>query len=120
MLYQVIPTPHFQKDVKNYRKRFKNVTKDLDKIIGKLALGDLVGDKVKNVKVVDANGQAFKVRVANSDTHTGKSNGYRVIYYAVKEDGKIFLLTVYYKKDKENITAKEIEQIVKENCLEEN
>lgn len=117
MLYQVIPTPRFQKDVKDYRKRFRNITKDLDKLIGKLALGELVGDKVKNVNVSDEQGNTFKVRVANSDTHSGKSNGYRVIYYAVKEDGKIFLLTVYYKKDRENITSKEIEELVRVNCM---
>lgn len=115
MLYKIVPTPKFQKDVKEYRKRFKNITKDLDKIIGKLALGDLIGDKVPNVNIKELDEEIKKVRVINTDTNKGKSNGYRLIYYVVKNDGTIFLLTVYYKKDKENITPKEIEELIKNN-----
>lgn len=60
----------------------------------------------------------MKVRVANTDTKVGKSNGYRVIYYAVKNDCEIYLLTIYYKKDDKRIpNNREIEDIVKKYCL---
>lgn len=115
MLYKIVPTPKFQNDIKHYRKRFKNVTKDLDKIIGKLATGELIGDNVPKVKIKEIDEEIRKVRVINTDSNKGKSNGYRLIYYVVKKDGTIFLLTVYYKKDKENITPDEIAQLIKEN-----
>lgn len=115
MLYKIIPTPTFQKDVKEYKKRFKNITKDLDTIIGKLALGDLLGDKVPNINLKEVNEEIKKVRVINTDSNKGKSNGYRLIYYVVKNDGTIYLLTVYYKKDRENITTKEIEDLIRKN-----
>ncbi len=66
----------------------------------------------------DNNNKVIKVRVANSDTKMGKSNGYRIIYYAVRNDGKVYLLTIYYKKDDKNIpTNKEIEKLVKKYCI---
>ena len=66
----------------------------------------------------DNNNKVIKVRVANRDTKMGKSNGYRIIYYAVRNDGKVYLLTIYYKKDDKNIpTNKEIEKLVKKYCI---
>ena len=66
----------------------------------------------------DNNNKVIKVRVANSDTKMGKSNGYRIIYYAVRNDGKVYLLTIYYKKDDKNIpTNKEIEKLVEKYCI---
>lgn len=46
-----------------------------------------------------------------------KEVGYRLIYYAEKSNGTIYLLTVYCKRDKENITNKEIQKIIIEECL---
>lgn len=66
----------------------------------------------------DENNKIIKVRVANSDTKKGKSNGYRVIYYAVKEDLSAYLLSIYSKKDDNRIlTNEEIIQLVKKYCL---
>lgn len=67
----------------------------------------------------DANNKVVKVRVANTDTKMGKANGYRMIYYAIKEDLTIYLLSIYYKKDdKRVLTDNEIITLVKENCLD--
>ena len=62
--------------------------------------------------------ETVKVRIANTDTRVGKSNGYRMIYYVVKNDYEIYLLTIYYKKEDNKIPSnKEIEALVKEYCL---
>ena len=58
-----------------------------------------------------------KARVANTDTHSGQSNGYRLIYYAEKSNGIIYLLTIYYKKEKSNISNKEIQKLILKYCL---
>lgn len=68
----------------------------------------------------DANNKIVKVRVANTDTRMGKSNGYRMIYYAIREDMTIYLLSIYYKKDDKRIlTNKDIADLVKQECLED-
>lgn len=77
----------------------------------------MVGDVVPNLEMKDNENNVVKVRIANSDTHSGKSNGYRLIYYAVKTDGTIYLLTIYYKKDKENISNKEIQELILKYCI---
>lgn len=52
-----------------------------------------------------------KVRWASSGK--GKSGGVRIIYYWVKADDHIVLLTLYGKGEKENLSAAELKQIVK-------
>ena len=74
--------------------------------------------KYRGLHINDNNNKFIKVRVANSDTKMGKSNGYRIIYYAVRNDGKAYLLTIYYKKDDKDIpTNKEIAELVKKYCI---
>lgn len=66
----------------------------------------------------DKNNKIIKVRIANTDTRMGKSNGYRMIYYAIKEDETAYLLSIYYKKDDKRVLSnEEIIELVKEYCL---
>ena len=49
----------------------------------------------------------------------GKSGGVSVIYYWLKEDGQIFMLLVYPKSEKDNLTDREtaiLRELVKELC----
>jgi len=55
----------------------------------------------------------FKIRIKNSDNNKGKSGGYRVITYFVSEDGEVYLLTIYFKSDRESILDLEIEELLK-------
>ena len=118
MQFEVIPTKKFEEDVRYYlkKKKFKHILDDVEEVVKKLEKGKLIGDAVSGLSF-DEN-VTVKVRIANTDTRAGKSNGYRLIYYAVKNDCEIYLLTIYYKKDDNRIpTNKEIEDIVKEYCL---
>ncbi|MBQ8569870.1 MAG: hypothetical protein IJ446_11695 [Oscillospiraceae bacterium] len=116
MTYKVIATDKFLDDVKYYikKKKFTHIDEDIDKIAALLEQGNLVGDPISNVSIKN---KTYKVRVANSDTHQGKSNGYRIIYYAVTEDFEVYLLTIYYKKDDIRIpTDKEIAELIEKYC----
>lgn len=117
MHYEIIPTPKFEKDIKHYKKRFKGVADDVNEIVEELEKGNLQGDVIPNLEMKDNENHTVKVRIANSDTKSGKSNGYRLIYYAEKSDGTIFLLTLYYKKEKEKITNKEIQELIIKYCM---
>lgn len=116
-MYRIVATKKFDKDIKEYQKKFKNVGEDIKEIIDELKEGNLVGNIINNLKMKDNNNNVIKVRVANSDTHSGKANGYRLIYYAEKSDGTIYLLTIYYKKEKENISNKEIQELILKYCM---
>lgn len=65
----------------------------------------------------DDSNNIIKVRAANSDIPCGERGGYRIIYYAVKSDGTIYLLSVYSKREQENITNKEIQKIILDECI---
>ena len=55
----------------------------------------------------------FKVRLKNSDKNRGKSAGYRVYYY-LKIDEKVFLLTIYDKSEIEMINEEILNQLIKD------
>jgi len=118
VLYAVIPTPQFQKDLKFYikKRKFTNIDDDIDSIIQELGNGNLLGEAITDIKI-SSNNKTYKVRAANSNTKVGQSNGYRIIYYAITEDCEIYLLTIYYKKDDNRIPSKlEITEIINTYC----
>ena len=117
-MYKVIPTERFMKDVKYYvkKKGFGKINQDIKSVTDELETGNLIGNEIPNLKI-ETQGHTYKVRVANSDTKVGKSNGYRIIYYAISDDHEVYLLTIYYKKDDNRIPSdSEIIQLVEEYC----
>lgn len=119
LVFDIIFTDRFKKDIEYYikKKKFHHIDNDIENIIDNLQKGILLGDVIKGVKS-NVNAFAYKIRANNSDTKSGKSNGYRLIYYAISKDYKIYLLTIYYKKDEKNIpTNKEIADLINKFCL---
>ena len=111
---RLIPTPRFKQDVKFYirKKKYLKIKEDIKSVTDKLEHGFLVGDELQDIV---ADGRTFKVRVANSSAKVGKSNGFRLIYYVVTEEGDIYLLTIYSKKDDTKLlTDNEIRELIEQ------
>ena len=109
-MYTLIHTARFEKDIKYYikKKRYFHI---------ELQQGHLIGTEIPGLKISD-HGHIFKVRSINTDTHSGQSNGYRILYYAISEELKIYLLTIYSKKDDNNIPSdNEIISLVNTYCV---
>lgn len=118
-MYKIIPTMRFNSDVKYYikKKHYTKIGEDIRTVTDELKIGNLIGDEISGLKI-EAGGHTYKVRATNSDMNKGSANGYRIIYYAVREDGEIYLLTIYSKKDDIRIpTNKEIVELVAKYCL---
>lgn len=118
-MYTVIPTTRFEKDIKYYvkKKGYYHIGEDLKSITTELQQGHLIGDELPGLHIAEQ-GHVFKVRCVNTDTKSGQSNGYRILYYAIREDQKIYLLTIYSKKDDNNIPSdKEIIFLVNTYCI---
>ena len=67
--------------------------------------------------LMEGTGGVRKLRWARGGQ--GKSGGVRVIYYWLKEDGQIYMLLVYPKSEKDNLTDREtaiLRDLVKELC----
>ncbi|WP_436663527.1 hypothetical protein ACOALA_13365 [Alicyclobacillus acidoterrestris] len=115
MQYNVIPTPAFQKDFKYYKKKYKSFHGYMKDIVEELERGNLVGIEVDGLALPE-NESAYKVRLANPDANKGTSGGFRLLYYVVKDNGDIYLLTVYSKSDREDIPRKEIAELIRRYC----
>ena len=117
MSYQVIPTPRFLADVEFYRvkKKYRKIDEDITEVVTALENGLLLGDEITGLKLPE-NESSYKVRVANTSAKVGKSGGFRLIYYVIRDDCEIYLLTIYSKKDLENITNDEIVELIKTYC----
>ncbi len=61
--------------------------------------------------IIQRSGGVRKVRWAAGGK--GKSGGLRIIYYWMRSDDQIFLLTLYGKGDKADLSAAELKQVVK-------
>ncbi|MCI8393214.1 MAG: type II toxin-antitoxin system RelE/ParE family toxin [Clostridia bacterium] len=111
MTFKIISTKRFERDIKTYQKKYRSINEDVKQVIDKLKEGNILGKVINNLKIVENNERVIKVRVPNSDTDAGQANGYRLIYYLNRNNMTIYLLTIYYKKEKENMTNKEIENL---------
>lgn len=116
MCYSVIPTEKFEKDLDFYyrRRKYRKIEKDISPILEQLEEGVLVGDEISDLKLENS---TYKVRAANTDMKVGKSNGYRIIYYVIKDDKEIYLITLYSKKDDSRIPSNtQIVEWIEEYC----
>ena len=101
--------PEFAAEVKRLAKKYKKIKEDLQKLSAVLQENPHLGLALA--------GSCYKVRVANSSIPTGKRGGFRVIYYFTDENGTIYLMSIYSKTEKENVTEREIVAILESNGL---
>ena len=106
MIYKLVPTKTFLRELKKLSKKYPSIFSDLDKIRDLLVKIPSLGNPVyKN---------CYKVRVPISSMNKGKSGSARLITYVVAADSNIFLLTIYAKSERDSISDKQIKQMLKE------
>lgn len=111
---EIIPTKKFDEDVRFYlkKKKYYYILDDLKQdVFDYLIEGKLIGDEISGLELIDEE-HIYKVRAANTSANVGKSNGFRLIYLYSESLSKIYLLTVYSKKDQADISNDEIKRIV--------
>jgi len=109
MNLKLIATPEFKKSVKKLAKRYKQISKDLKTLEKELTEESTLG--------IDLGNNCFKIRLQNSSVPTGKSGGFRVIYF-FKQEENIYLLDMFSKSDLDNIDEKRLIEILVSNELE--
>ncbi len=108
-MLKIVPTPEFAKQVKKLAKSYKQISNDLEALKQQLLLNPKSGTELGS--------KCFKVRLANSSIPTGKSGGFRVVTYYFDENDIIRLLLIYSKTEKENISDRELDEILENNGL---
>lgn len=61
----------------------------------------------------DLGNNCYKVRMAITSKGKGKSGGARIITYLQVSSAIIYLLLIYNKSDKENISDKELKELLR-------
>ena len=83
------------------KKKYKKIIEDIATVLPDLEAGNFLGDKLSGFNLPEG-AALYKVRIANTSANVGKSNGFRLIYYLATAE-KIYLMTIYSKKDDERI-----------------
>jgi len=99
----------FTKDVKRLFKKYKQLPNDL-----KLLKKELTQNPKSEIELGN---RCYKIRLANSSIPTGKSGGFRIIYYYIDAEHNLYLMSMYSKNELENIDDKTILNILEENNL---
>ena len=108
-MLKIVPTPEFVRQVKKLAKSYKQIANDLELLKEQLLKNPKIGTELGN--------KCFKIRLANSSIPTGKSGGFSIITYYVDHNNIIRLLLIYSKTEKENISDREINEVLKKNNL---
>ncbi len=105
MSFNVIVTTGFKKHAKSIGKKHHSLKSDLESLIDSLEQKPLQGELLGR--------DCYKIRMAISSKGKGKSGGSRVITCVKIVDQDVYLLTIYDKSDKENISDKELDELLK-------
>lgn len=96
----------FRRNAKRLAKHYRSLRNDLRELVKSLQANPTQG--------TDLGGGLRKVRMAISAKGKGKRGGARVITYAIalERDGRLWLLTIYDKSEKESIGPQELERLL--------
>lgn len=104
MSYKIIAVPYFKKELKSLAKRYRSIKTDLADLFETLETNPTQGTHIGN--------NCYKIRIAIASKDKGKSGGARIITNIVIADTTVYLLSIYDKSEKENLTNKELEKLL--------
>ena len=99
----------FEKDVKRLFKKYKQLPNDLKALKEELFKNPKSGIELGN--------KCYRIGLANSSIPTGKSGGFRIIYYYIDSENNLYLMSMYSKNELENIDDRIILTILQKNNL---
>ena len=95
----------FERQAKRLIKKFPSLKKEIKELIKEL--------KKEPKKGIPIGHNCYKIRLAIVSKGKGKSGGARIITHFAFRDDTVYLLTIYDKSDIENLTDKEILELIK-------
>jgi mRNA-degrading endonuclease RelE of RelBE toxin-antitoxin system len=105
MSYKVKTIAVFEKQAKKLIKKYASLKMEL------LALIQILKENPEQGTIIGKN--CFKIRMAIASKGRGKSGGARIITNIVISESTVYLLTIYDKSEKETISEKELEELLK-------
>ena len=100
MSFKIISTPVFEKELKKISTKYHSFKSDYRHFLDSLTDNPAQGISLGN--------NCYKIRLAIASKGRGKSGGARLITYVKVINKQIFLISIYDKSSKENISKAEI------------
>jgi mRNA-degrading endonuclease RelE of RelBE toxin-antitoxin system len=104
MSYNILLIPPFDKQLKRLSKKYPSLKEEFLSLVENLEENPLQGIGLGN--------NCFKIKISIASKGKGKSGGGRVITHFVISDETVYLLAIYDKYEKENLTDKEIGELL--------
>jgi mRNA-degrading endonuclease RelE of RelBE toxin-antitoxin system len=105
MSYKVLTIPPFDKQLKRLVKKYPSLKNEFAELLESLEQEPEQGTNLGN--------NCYKIRIAIASKGKGKSGGARVITNFVIAEETVFLLSIYDKSEKGNLTDKELDELLK-------
>jgi mRNA-degrading endonuclease RelE of RelBE toxin-antitoxin system len=106
MNYNVLSIPPFDKQLKRLAKKFPSLKKDFANLVESLEQNPKQGTPLGN--------NCYKIRLAIASKGKGKSGGARIIANIIIAENIVFLLSIYDKSERQNLSNKELIELLKE------
>ncbi|MBA4407877.1 MAG: hypothetical protein C0397_00455 [Odoribacter sp.] len=106
MIFKVKTIKVFERQAKRLMKKFPLLKNELAELIHELKQNPTKGTEIGQ--------NCFKIRLAIASKGKGKSGGARIITHLVSINETVFLLSIYNKSEIENLTDKEILELIKQ------
>lgn len=104
MNYKVLSIVVFEKQAKRLIKKYPSLKSELFELIQGLKENPEQGTAIGK--------SCYKIRISIASKGKGKSGGARIITNFVVTNHTVYMLSIYDKADKENITNKELEDLL--------
>jgi mRNA-degrading endonuclease RelE of RelBE toxin-antitoxin system len=105
MSYNVLTIPPFDKQLKRLAKKYPSLKNEFAELLESLEQEPEQGTNLGN--------NCYKIRIAIASKGKGKSSGARVITHFVIAEETVFLISIYDKSEQENLTDKELGELLK-------
>ncbi|MBP6238273.1 MAG: type II toxin-antitoxin system RelE/ParE family toxin [Saprospiraceae bacterium] len=105
MSYKIELTETFKNEAKKLIKKYPSLRTEIIELGKELAENPTNGTPLGN--------DVYKIRLGIASKNRGKTGGARVISFVKIIDETVYLLSIYNKGEKDTISEKEIEQLLK-------
>jgi mRNA-degrading endonuclease RelE of RelBE toxin-antitoxin system len=104
MNFKVLLTPPFERQSKRLVKKHPSLKKEIASLINTLEFEPMQGAPIGQ--------HCYKIRLSIASKAKGKSGGARVITYVLITESVVYLLSIYDKSEREDISNAELKQLL--------
>ena len=105
MNYKVETIAPFDKQLKRLSKKYPSLKKEFETLLDTLEQDPIQGTSLGN--------RCYKIRLSIASKGKGKSGGGRVITNVMIADSTVYLLAIYDKSEKGNLTDDELNDLLR-------